>query len=197
MNREFWNERYGEVEFAYGKEPNDFLKTQTFKPGGNIICLAEGQGRNAVFLAEKGYHVTSMDYSEEGVEKTIALAKEKGVTVNAICADLGEFDLGENQWDGIVIIFGHFPADLRKVVHGNLFKALKAGGKVVIEAYHKDQLQNKTGGPQTTAMLYNRGELMEDLKAFNQIEIKEVTRSVVEGKYHFGQAAVVQVIAKK
>lgn len=197
MNKDFWNERYAEKAYAYGIQPNDFLKSQSFKAGGKVICLAEGEGRNAVYLAEQGYEVTSVDYSEEGVQKTKTLAKAKGVTVNAICADLGEFDLGEDQWDGIVIIFGHFPADLRKVVHGSLYKALKAGGKVVIEAYHKDQLQHKTGGPQSTTMLYNRTELMEDLKAFNQIEIKELTRSVVEGKYHFGKAAVVQVIAKK
>jgi cyclopropane fatty-acyl-phospholipid synthase-like methyltransferase len=197
MNKEFWNERYSESEFAYGKEANDFLKDQQFAEGSKVLCLAEGQGRNGIFLAENGCQVTCVDYSSEAVEKTNELAKERGVEVEAIQSDLNDYDLGKQKWDGIVIIFGHFPPDLRKKVHTKIYPALKNGGKLVLEAYHKDQLNFKTGGPMNELMLYSREELLEDLQEFKNIKIDEKTREVIEGKYHNGRAAVVQVVAVK
>lgn len=197
MSKEFWNERYAADEYAYGIEANDFLKEHRFRKNGKILCLAEGEGRNAVYLAQQGYQVTCVDFSQEGVNKTNSLAKIKSVDVNAVCVDLNEYELGEDQWDGIVIIFGHFPPELRKKVHGNLYKALKSGGQLVMESYHKEQLNFKTGGPQQADLLYNRTELLELLNDFESIEIHELKREVNEGKFHSGLAAVVQVIAQK
>ena len=197
MHVEFWNERYKEKVFAYGLQANDFIQEQSFPEGSKILCLAEGEGRNGVFLAEQGHDVTCVDYSEEGIKKMNQLAEMKGVQIHTVCADLNEFEFKENTWDGIVIIFGHFPEELRKKVHGQLFKALKNGGKLVMESYHKDQVNYKTGGPMTETMLYSDEELRADFHEFKQLQINQVAREVHEGEFHFGNAAVIQVIAEK
>ena len=134
MQAEFWNERYKEEVFAYGIEANDFLRTQSFPAGSKILCLAEGEGRNGVYLAEQGHDVTCVDYSEEGIRKMTQLAEMKGVVIHPVLADLNEYEFQPNAWDGIVIIFGHLPTALREKVHGQFFKALKSGGKLVLEA---------------------------------------------------------------
>jgi ubiquinone/menaquinone biosynthesis C-methylase UbiE len=197
MQAEFWNERYKEKVFAYGLQANDFLQEQSFPEGSKILCLAEGEGRNGVFLAEQGHDVTCVDYSEEGIKKMNQLAEMKGVQIHTVCADLNEFEFKENTWDGIVIIFGHLPTALREKVHGQFYKALKPGGKLVLEAYHKTQLNYKTGGPMTETMLYSDEELRADFHEFKHLQINQLEREVHEGEFHFGNAAVIQVIAEK
>ena len=197
MQVEFWNERYKEQVFAYGMEANDFLQEQTFPLGSKILCLAEGEGRNGVYLAEQGHDVTCVDYSEEGVRKMAQLAEMKGVQIHPVCADLNEFEFKENTWDAIVIIFGHFPSELRTKVHAKIYQALKPGGKLVLEAYHKNQLKYKTGGPMTDTLLYSEDELRADFINFKHIEITECLRDVNEGEFHFGNAAVIQVLGEK
>ena len=197
MTKDFWNERYKETEFAYGKLANDFLREQDFESGSKILCLAEGEGRNGVYLAKLGHIVTCIDYSESGVQKMRELAQEEHVTIDASCADLNDVALEQGTWDGIVIIFGHFPPELRKKVHQQIYNALKPGGKLVLEAYHKEQVNYKTGGPMHTEMLYSKEELLSDFSAFTNLSIKEKFRSVREGNFHTGEAAVIQVVAMK
>ena len=197
MQAEFWNERYKEEVFAYGMEANDFLQEQHFFSGSKILCLAEGEGRNGVYLAEKGHQVTCVDYSEEGVRKMTQLAEMKGVQMETICADLNDYPLGVNAWDAIVLIFGHFPAELRQKVHQQIFKALKPNGKLVLEAYHKNQLLFKTGGPMSETMLYSEEELHSDFHEFDHLKISPLEREVHEGEFHVGKAAVIQVLAQK
>jgi 2-polyprenyl-3-methyl-5-hydroxy-6-metoxy-1,4-benzoquinol methylase len=93
MNKEFWNERYGKEDFAYGRNPNDFLKNQNFNSGTKILCLAEGEGRNGVFLASQGFDVTCVDFSESGIKKINELAKANNVKIETICKDLNDFEL--------------------------------------------------------------------------------------------------------
>lgn len=197
MQADFWNLRYSENGFAYGTEANDFLRTQTFPAGAKILCLAEGEGRNAVYLAQQGYEVTAIDMAYEGIEKTRDLAQMKNVSVSTICADLAEYEIEAEHWDGIVIIFGHFPEAVRKCVHRSLYKALKKGGKLVMEAYSKEQLRFKTGGPMDEKMLYSVEEIRDDLAAFEDLEIKQIEREIHEGKYHNGMSSVIQVVAIK
>lgn len=197
MQADFWNLRYSENGFAYGTEANDFLRTQTFSEGGKILCLAEGEGRNAVYLAEQGYEVTAIDMAYEGIEKTRDLAQMKNVSVKTICANLVEYEIAAEHWDGIVVIFGHFPEAVRKCVHGALYEALKKGGKLVMEAYSKDQLKFKTGGPMDENLLYSVEEISEDLSAFEDLEIKQIEREIHEGKYHNGLSSVIQIVAHK
>jgi 2-polyprenyl-3-methyl-5-hydroxy-6-metoxy-1,4-benzoquinol methylase len=197
MDKDFWNQRYQEENFAYGKAANDFLQTNEFKTGSKILCLAEGEGRNGVYLAKMGHQITCIDYSEVGIQKMQRLAEENNVQLETICADLAEVILEPNTWDGIVLIFGHFPKELRKYVHKQVYSALKPGGKLVMEAYHKNQLNFKTGGPMSDKLLYSEEELISDFDAFNIIQIEMVERDVKEGQYHFGKASVIQVIGMK
>lgn len=197
MESTFWNERYSKTDYAYGKEPNSFLEANRKLVGEKVLCLAEGEGRNAVFLAKNGSDVTCIDYAEEGLRKAQQLAKENGVELTTLCADLINVDLKHEEWDSIVIIFGHFPSDLRKKVHEQIYSALKSGGTLVLEAYHKNQINYKTGGPMNPELLYSKEELTKDFKQFDQLEINETVREVIEGAFHHGQAAVIQVIGKK
>lgn len=197
MDKDFWNQRYQEENFAYGKAANDFLQSNEFKTGSKILCLAEGEGRNGVYLAKMGHQITCIDYSESGIQKMQRLAEENNVQLETICADLAEVILEPNTWDGIVLIFGHFPEELRKYVHKQVYSALKPGGKLVMEAYHKKQLNFKTGGPMSDKLLYSEEELRSDFDAFTSIQIEMVERDVNEGQYHFGKSSVIQVIGLK
>jgi ubiquinone/menaquinone biosynthesis C-methylase UbiE len=199
MNKTFWDSRYAEQEYAYGIKPNDFLSENInrIKPGSEILCLAEGEGRNAVFLAERGHEITAIDYSESGLKKLNSLAKEKGVKIETICADLNEYTLEDNKWDAIICIFGHFPSELREKIFSKIYPALKKDGLFLLEAYSKEQVQYKTGGPQSTDLLYSVQELANDMKDFKQLEIKQKERLVSEGKYHQGLSSVIQIAAKK
>jgi SAM-dependent methyltransferase len=199
MNKKFWDTRYAEKDYAYGTAPNDFLKeiSKKIKPDSEILCLAEGEGRNAVFLAEQGHRLTAVDYSESGLTKLKKLANSKGVNIKTICADINEYTIGENKWDVIVCIFGHFPFELRKKVFSNIHSSLRQKGLFLLEAYSKHQIDYKTGGPQSTDLLYSIEELASDLKNFKQIEIKQKERFISEGLYHNGLSSVIQIIAMK
>lgn len=194
-----WEERYGADEYAYGKTPNDFLKEYASRlpDGGKVLCLAEGEGRNSVFLAEQGFLVTGVDSSIAGINKVKKLAQERGVTVDAIVADLAEFEIKPATWDGIVSIFCHLPPPLRKQVHQRVVAGLKPGGVLLLEAYTPEQLNYKTGGPPVAEMTMTLKALTEELAGLELIHAEEKVRDVVEGLYHTGTAAVVQVIARK
>jgi 2-polyprenyl-3-methyl-5-hydroxy-6-metoxy-1,4-benzoquinol methylase len=196
--KEFWNERYAETAYAYGQEANDFLKAQQIGSDLKVLCLAEGEGRNGVYLAGLGNDVTCIDYSEEGLKKTSQLAAQNGVEVSCICADLGEINLVENSWDVIVAIFAHFPTPVKSHIWPQIFSALKPGGKLIMEVYDQEQLRFGTGGPQHPELLYSKEELQELLVGAYQIfQIDKVYREVQEGTYHNGASATIQVLATK
>lgn len=193
-----WDERYGGEEFYYGKEPNDFLSEQAskIKSSGQVLCLAEGEGRNAVYLASLGYQVTAIDSSAEGLRKLDLLAQERGVRVQTIQADLAEYKI-EKKWDGIVSIWCHLPPALRQRVHAQIVDGLVTGGKLILESYTPDQLKYKTGGPPDAALLTTQIELREQFKDLKIIIAEEKLRNISEGKGHLGLSAVVQVLAEK
>ncbi len=195
LRKAMWNDRFAEPEFAYGKEPNDFLASVSFdSPAGQVLCLAEGQGRNAVYLAGLGFEVTAVDLSEVGLKRTQELAQERNVSVNTICADLGTFLIPPASADGIVMIFGHTPPPVRTHIHAEIVKGLKPGGFLLMEGYRKEQLQFKTGGPPVESLLFSLDEFMDDFGAFFEWQIaREMDREVIEGPYHTGMAAVVQI----
>lgn len=193
-----WDERFSDDGYFYGTQPNDFLKhNYQVIPPGKVLCLAEGEGRNAVFLAEQGYQVTAVDASAVGLRKAQQLAEKRGVQINTIHADLAEYDPGQETWAGIVSIFCHLPPDIRRRLHGALADALLPGGVLLLEAYTPAQLQFKTGGPPVAEMMMNKEILKEEISGLSFRHLQEVERDVIEGKGHTGHAAVVQVIATR
>lgn len=197
-----WNERYSEQDFVYGTEPNDFLKSaySHIPKGGQVLCLAEGEGRNAVFLAKQGYVVTAVDQSSIGLGKAQKLAGEHGVEISTIVTDLANYNLGTEQWDGIVSISAHLPPELRKSVHAQAVKALTKGGVFILEAYTERHIKLAgIGGPPASKkeMFMSLEALKVELKGLDFIVGAEIERHISEGKLHQGESAVVQVIAEK
>jgi SAM-dependent methyltransferase len=164
---------------------------------GDILCLAEGEGRNAVFIAKSGRLVTSVDISEVAVEKAQRLAKKREATVNARVGDLRYFDLGQECWDGIISIFAHMPTKIRADLHARVVRALRPGGILILEAYTPDQMGRGTGGPELQEMMMKLEDLTVELASLQFIHAHECERAVLEGTAHHGVGAVVQLIARK
>ena len=165
---------------------------------GRILCLAEGQGRNAVYLAGLGYDVTALDFSEVGLQCAKELAARHGVTIHTHQADLSSYVFESEAWDGIVSIFGHLPAPLRARVNAQLHGALKPGGWLQLVGYHPKQLEYGTGGPQEPSMLYTVEGLKAELGPGWTYDVAElVERELEEGPYHRGMSAFVHVLANK
>ena len=194
-----WDEKYAQPDFAYGKKANDFLVQEWTRlpKNGSILSLAEGEGRNAVFLAEQGFRVTAVDSSSVGLQKARQLATERDVEITTIVADLAEYKIEENYWDGIVSIFCHMPENLRKQVNRSIVKGLRPGGVLIQESYTKQQLEYKTGGPPVPELLYTLDELKEDYQGLTHLYGQEIVREIIEGKSHHGPGAVVQIIGEK
>ena len=193
-----WDERYGTEEYVYGKDPNEFLANAVENiPKGKVLCVAEGEGRNAVFLAEQGYEVTAVDASSVGLAKARKLAEERGVNITTIVSDLADFNIDPDSWDGVVSIFAHVPPLLRKQLHSKIVKGLRPGGVLVLESYRPDQLKYKTGGPPTAEFMMTLEGLEEELTGLAFEYAVELDHDIIEGKFHTGKGAVVQIIGKK
>ncbi len=193
-----WDERYTADHYIYGTQPNTFLEQNfTQIPKGKVLCLADGEGRNSVFLAKQGYSVTAVDASAVGIEKAKKLARKNSVNIDYIHADLADYEPGQQQWDGIVSIFCHLPPHIRVPLHQKIASALKASGVLLLEAYTPEQLEFGTGGPPTADLTMTANSLTQELDGLNFSLLKELKRDVVEGSHHTGLGAVVQAIASK
>lgn len=193
-----WNERYGSAEYAYGTEPNDFLAAVAARiPPGRVLSIADGEGRNGVFLATLGYDVTSVDSSTVGLAKAQRLAATRGVTITTVAADLADFEIVPGAWEGIVSIFCHLPPALRQRVHQQVVKGLVPGGLFVLESYSVLQLGRGTGGPSSAELLPTLGALRAELAGLELLHAVEIERDVHEGVHHDGRSAVIQVIARR
>ena len=198
LDTTFWNERYGGAGYVYGTAPNDFLVSVAAEiPAGPVLCLAEGEGRNAIFLAARGHAVTAVDQSEAGLAKARALAEARGVPLATVTADLAEFEIVPQSWAGIVAIFMHLPPTLRRAVLARAAAGLRPGGVFVMEAYTPAQLGRGTGGPRDVALLPTLAELRAELGDLDWLIARELERDVREGTGHTGAAAVVQVLARR
>lgn len=195
---QMWDERYSKDEYVFGKEPNTFLVSAASQiPKGRVLCIGEGEGRNAVYLASLGYEVVAVDQSASGMAKAARLAAERGVQLQTMVRDLAHWQIDPNAWQGIVSIFCHLPAALRQQVHRNVVTGLATNGVFVLEAYTPRQLAFQTGGPRDPNMLPTPALLQDELAGLDFAVLQEMERSVVEGLYHTGMAAVVQVVARK
>jgi SAM-dependent methyltransferase len=193
-----WNERYDTDDYQFGVSPNDFLVDKAADlPVGKTLCLADGEGRNGVYLAKLGHQVTGIDLSSKGQEKARKLAGEENVQLELIEADLVEYDLGEASWDCIVSIFFHLPSKIRRQVHAKVARALKPGAVLILEAYTPRQLEFGTGGPPIKDALMTLDSLEADFPDLQFEYAIEKEREVIEGNLHSGHASVVQLFARK
>ncbi len=194
-----WDERYAGAEYFYGTQPNDFLREHAaaIPAGGAVLCLGEGEGRNAAFLATRGHHVTALDQSAVGLGKARQLAKERGVKIETIVADLESYRLDAACWDGIVSIWCHLPSAVRAAVHRQVIDALKPRGVLLLEAYTPKQLKHGTGGPKSVDLLPSLADLRDELSGLEFVHAVELERTVAEGRGHAGLSAVVQIVACK
>lgn len=198
--KEFWNERFKSETYAYGKQPNHFLKEQLvlLKPG-KILLPMEGEGRNAVFCAQQGWKVDAFDFSVSGQTKALQLAKQHQVKIDYSISSLQDFNYPKNRYEAVALIFAHPPEVDRIFFHQQVAKSLKPGGYLILEAFHLAQLhQNRnSGGPKKEAMLYTEKMLQEDFSLLKIQHLKHETRILNEGDFHQGKAEVIQLIAQK
>lgn len=192
-----WNQRYGGDGFAYGTEPNSFLAENAKLLTGPVLSLAEGEGRNAVFLASLGLDVLGVDGSEVGLAKAHRLADSKGVAIRTEVADLATYEPPADFYGSVVSISAHLPGDVRRRLYRLVEQSLKPGGIFLLEAYSKSQLSRNTGGPKDPDMLMTAADMNIEFPNCEVILCHEVEREVVEGEFHTGLASVVQFIARR
>ncbi|MFC3879871.1 class I SAM-dependent methyltransferase [Algoriphagus namhaensis] len=199
----FWDQRYSQAEFAYGKEPNEYLKSKLLDmPPGRILFPAEGEGRNAVFSAQLGWDVFAFDSSIEGKKKAEKLASENGVAIDYRVEGLEEVDYPANYFDAMALSYTHFPEVKRRIFHQKLIAYLKNGGVLILECFSKKHLDYQkdnpnAGGPKDESMLFDLEELKEDFKGFDFLEAYETETELSEGLYHVGKASVVRLFGVK
>lgn len=196
-----WDSRFASTDgFLYGTEPNQFMVSQAhlFQPGMKVLAVADGEGRNGVWLAQQGMQVTSVDGSHVALAKAERLAHERGVTLNTVCADLVSWDWGNEVYDVIVGIFIQFAgAGLRPTLFQRAARALKPGGYFLLQGYHTKQLDYKTGGPSAIGNLYTEEQLRAELAHMEIVHLERYDTELNEGTGHSGMSALIDVIARK
>jgi SAM-dependent methyltransferase len=198
MDTAFWNNRYAVTGHVYGEAPNAFVAEVAPQiPAGPVLCLAEGEGRNAVHLATLGHRVTAVDQSEVGLAKARRLAGARGVEIETVIADLANYSIATGAWTGIVATFAHLPPALRRRVHRDVVAGLQLGGVFVLEAYTPAQLAFDTGGPKSPELLMTLAGLREELSGLQFLIARELERDVTEGAGHTGRGAVVQILTRR
>lgn len=200
---ERWNERYSKEEFAYGKQPNNYLKEQLEKlDPGKILFAAEGEGRNTVFAASLGWTVSAFDISTEGKKKAMQLAAANKVTIDYRVGELYALDYKNEEFDAIALIYAHFPAAIKSAYHKTLDNYLRKGGIVIFEAFskkHSDYLarNEKIGGPKDSGMLFSTDEIKSDFSNYEIIELAEKEIELNEGLFHNGTGSVIRFVGRK
>jgi len=199
MPKKFWNESFSAEEFVYGETPNEFIRetSSLFPEQAKIACFAEGEGRNAVYLATMGHDVTAYDVSPVGLEKTKQLALKNNVQVNTVEADLTQDHVGIEQYDGAVMIYGHVPKANQQFLIEQMIQSVKRGGIIIFEVYSVDQLDYQTGGPGSIEMLYEPKDILQWIEPHQCIHFYYGEAKRYEGVRHTGLGHVIQVILRK
>ena len=198
-----WNERYSKDEFAFGIQPNNYLKEQLEKiTSGTILFPAEGEGRNAIFAAKLGWTVSAFDISMEGKKKAIRLAQANNVTINYQVGELQEINFDTAQFDVIALIYAHFPANIKSLYHQMLNNYLREGGLIIFEAFSKKHIDyvsknEKVGGPKDLESLFSIDEIKSDFANYEIIELEEKEIELSEGLYHNGKGSVLRFVGQK
>lgn len=195
----FWDQRFGAQHYVYGTNPNTFLSLQRHRlePGMSVLAVADGEGRNGVWLAQQGMRVSTVDASPEGVKKAMRLALDRQVTLKTACADLTTWEWPTAAFDAVVSVFLHLPPEHRVAIHDKMLKALKPGGVVILEAFRPEQLAHSSGGPKDLSLLYTAEMLRADFASAKLLELHEAAPTLDEGPFHQGLAATVQLVAQR
>jgi SAM-dependent methyltransferase len=195
-----WEKRYDAPDYLYGTEPNAFLKSQAnlLPKTGNALAVADGEGRNGVWLAEQGLDVLSIDFSPKAQAKAKALAERRGVAVRFVAADVTAWDWPTTEFDVIAVIFIQFcgPPERRRIFAG-IRQALKPGGLLLLQGYRTEQIAYGTGGPSEVENLYTEAMLREEFGTFDKLDIRVHDSVISEGLRHSGMAAVVDLVGWK
>jgi SAM-dependent methyltransferase len=198
-----WDDRYSQKEFAYGEQPNNYLKEQLEKlNAGTILFPAEGEGRNAVFAARLGWTVSAFDISIKGKNKAVRLAENNNVSIDYQIGELESLNYTPGQFDAIALIYAHFPADIKSRYHKMLGKYLRKNGLIIFEAFSKKHIEynarnEKVGGPTDINMLFSTDELRSDFANYEIIELVEKEIELSEGLYHNGKGSVIRFVGRK
>lgn len=197
MEHLFWDQRYTENETVYGREPNRFFKAfiDTHKPG-TLLLPAEGEGRNAIYAASKGWQVDAFDFSPVAREKALKRAGEEGVTINYYTARAEDFKAGK-RYDAVALIYVHLSEAVRREFHQEVYKSLRSGGYMVLEAFAKEQIHNSSGGPKDPGLLYDAPTICTDFPFLHLLSCGQKTILLAEGSFHHGKADVLQMIGQK
>jgi SAM-dependent methyltransferase len=197
---ERWEARYAAPEYAFGTEPNYFLRSckALLPPSGRALAVADGEGRNGVWLAQQGFDVLSIDFSPSAQNKARALAAERHVNVTFAQVDVHRWDYPDTAFDVVVEIFAQFssPAE-RALKWAGMRRALKSGGLLIIQGYTPKQLEYGTGGPKQVENLYTRAMLEAAFSDFRSLELVEEEREIHEGSSHAGMSAVIGLTGTK
>jgi 2-polyprenyl-3-methyl-5-hydroxy-6-metoxy-1,4-benzoquinol methylase len=198
-----WNDRYSTDEFAYGEQPNNYLKEQLVQlETGTILFPAEGEGRNAVFAAKLGWKVSAFDISMEGKNKALQLAENNNVSIDYQVGELQGLDYKTEQFDAIALIYAHFPSAIKSTYHKTLSNYLRKGGFLIFEAFSKQHLHylaknEKVGGPKEIDMLFSIEEIRADFENYEIIVLEEKEIELNEGLFHNGQGSVIRFVGKR
>ncbi|HEV2482069.1 MAG TPA: class I SAM-dependent methyltransferase [Puia sp.] len=201
--KNMWDSRYKNAEYVYGTAPNDFFRErlEKMKPGV-LLMPADGEGRNGVFAAQKGWEVTSLDFSIEAKTKALQLAGEKGVSIDYVVGDLEQLDFPKEAFDAIGLIYAHFSKEKKSALHRKLSNYLKPGGTVIFEAFSKKNLRQieinpRVGGPRDIDMLFSIEEIEADFPDYEMLLLEEREVELSEGPYHAGRGSVIRFVGRK
>ncbi len=200
----FWDTRFKQDAYVYGTLPNTFFKEtiDRYKPAGNLLLPAEGEGRNAIYAAKTGLNVYAFDTSIEGKNKAMKLAERNNVTINYEVGDFFNLELLNQTFDAAALIFAHFTADIVSDYHKKISELLKPNGLLILEGFSKNhiefQKQNpKAGGPKNEDMLFSKETIERDFPNFEILKLEDVEDMLKEGEFHDGKAKLIRFIGRK
>ncbi|MBU0473905.1 MAG: methyltransferase domain-containing protein [Bacteroidetes bacterium] len=193
-----WNDRYGGSDFLFGKKPNEYFKSKLENLQiGKLYLPGDGEGRNAVYAAQNGWDVFSVDFSDVAIKRAQNFAEEKNVKVNIGFSNLITAELPQNEYDVLGVSFLHFNDENKKIVHNKLKESIKVGGYVILECFSEEQIKLNSGGPRKKDSLYTKEELKKYYTDFEYIELEETKIVLDESDGHRGDAYVVRMFARK
>lgn len=189
--KEMWNERYASKSYFYGDQPNEYFRQFIdANPPGHLLLPAEGEGRNAVYAARKGYQVTAIDFSETARQKALDLARHQKVQLDYQLGDIQNLSMNHNSFDYVACIFMHLPHEQLSTIYHQLISLLKPKGKMLIVGFNKNQLQYASGGPKNENWLFSSDQLKKQLKDYPLLRCFDAVTNLNEGNGHTGPAEI-------